>query len=135
MDDTLAPVGHHTVYLACPAAPAVVEGGWSARRDELVTGCLATMEARAPGFCVTVRGLATHTPDVMAAAGRWPGAHPMHLDIALDQLGPLRPTRALGDHRTPVGGLYISGAGTNPAGGIVGTPGRAAARALLRDRS
>ncbi|HEV2809570.1 MAG TPA: NAD(P)/FAD-dependent oxidoreductase [Acidimicrobiales bacterium] len=134
MDDTLAPVGHHTVYLACPAAPAVVEGGWPARGDEFVAGCLATMEERAPGFSATVRGLATHTPDIMQAVGRWPGAHPMHLDIALDQLGPLRPTRALGDHRTPVGGLYVSGAGTNPAGGIAGTPGRAAARALLRDR-
>jgi len=48
-------------------------------------------------------------------------------------LGPLRPTRALGSHRTPVEGLYISGAGTSPAGGIAGTPGRLAARAVLDD--
>jgi phytoene dehydrogenase-like protein len=59
----------------------------------------------------------------------------MHLDITLDQLGPLRPTRALGDHRTPVAGLYVSGAGTNPTGGIAGTPGRMAAMALLADVS
>jgi phytoene dehydrogenase-like protein len=134
LDDTLAPAGHHTVYLACPAAPAVVDGGWPARREQLVEQCLATMEERAPGFGATVQGVATHTPDVMEAVERWPGGHPMHLDIALDQLGPLRPTRALGDHRTPVEGLYISGAGTNPAGGIAGTPGRGAARALLRDQ-
>ena len=57
----------------------------------------------------------------------------MHLDIALDQLGPLRPTRRLGGHRTPVAGLYLSGAGTSPAGGIVGTPGKLAAKALLAD--
>jgi phytoene dehydrogenase-like protein len=63
----------------------------------------------------------------------WPGAHPMYLDIALDQLGPLRPTRGLSDHRTPVAGLYVSGAGTNPTGGIAGTPGRRAARAVLAD--
>ena len=57
----------------------------------------------------------------------------MHLDITLDQLGPFRPTRALGRWRAPISGLYVSGAGTNPSGGILGTPGRGAARALLRD--
>jgi phytoene dehydrogenase-like protein len=91
------------------------------------------MEARAPGFRSSVQGVAARTPAVMGAEG-WPGAHPMHLDIALDQLGPLRPTPRLAGHRTPVEGLYISGAGTGPSGGIAGTPGRLAARALLRDR-
>ena len=39
------------------------------------------------------------------------------------------------DHRTPVVGLYVSGAGTSPTGGVAGTPGRGAARALLADRA
>ena len=82
-----------------------------------------------------MQGVATWTPDDMERVERWPGGHPMHLDITLDQLGLFRPTRALGSHRTPVEGLFISGAGTNPSGGIAGTPGRQAARALLRDRS
>jgi len=133
LDDTLAPPGRHTVYLACPAAPAVLEGGWPLHTGRFVDACLATVEARAPGFHDSVVAVSAFTPDLMAAGGRWPGAHPMHLDIALDQLGPLRPTRALGDHRTPIEGLYISGAGTNPAGGIAGTPGRLAAQAVLDD--
>lgn len=57
----------------------------------------------------------------------------MHLDIALDQLGPICPTRALGSHRTPVKGLYVSGAGTSPTGGIAGMPGKRATEAVLRD--
>jgi phytoene dehydrogenase-like protein len=134
IDDSLAPPGHHTVYVACPAAPAVVEGGWQARTDDLVAAALATVEERAPGFGAGVRGVAAWTPDRMAHEGRWPGAHPMHLDIALDQLGPFRPTPELGRHRTPVAGLYVSGAGTNPSGGISGSPGRRAAKALLADR-
>jgi len=69
----------------------------------------------------------------MADELRWPGAHPMVLDVTLDQLGPLRPTAVLASHRTPIDGLYISGAGTAPTGGIAGTPGRAAAQALLND--
>ena len=133
IDDRLAPPGHHTVYLACPAAPSVVDGGWPARRDEFVARCLDVVEARAPGFGASVRGVAAWTPDQMERVERWPGGHPMYLDIALDQLGPFRPTRRLGGWRTPVDGLYISGAGTNPSGGIAGTPGRQAARALLAD--
>lgn len=133
LDDTLAPPGKHTVYLACPAAPAEVEGGWAARRHEFVDSCLAVVESRAPGFKPTVEGIFAWTPDLMQERERWPGAHPMHLDITLDQLGPFRPTRRLGRHRTPIDGLYLSGAGTNPSGGILGTPGRMAARALLHD--
>lgn len=134
LDDSLAPSGHHTVYLACPAAPARVRDGWPARRDEYVGRCLDAVEARAPGFRDSVLGVTAHTPDRMEELEGWRGAHPMHLDISLDQLGPFRPTRRLGGHRTPVDGLYVSGAGTNPSGGIAGTPGRMAARALLRDR-
>ncbi|MHB8719316.1 MAG: phytoene desaturase family protein [Candidatus Dormibacteria bacterium] len=134
LDDTLAPPGHHTVYLACPAAPSRVRGGWDARREEFVEGALATVESRAPGFRRSVVGWKTWTPDEMEREELWPGGHPMHIDIALDQLGPMRPTRALASHRTPVAGLYISGAGTSPAGGIAGTPGRLAAHAVMRDQ-
>jgi len=98
-----------------------------------VEACIDVVAARAPGFRDSIEGTYAWTPDLMQHGGRWPGAHPMHLDITIDQLGPLRPTRALSDHRTPVAGLYISGAGTNPSGGIAGTPGRMAAMALLAD--
>jgi phytoene dehydrogenase-like protein len=133
IDPTLAPAGGQTVYLACPAAPGVIRGGWDEWREPFAERCLEIVERRAPGFRASIQGYSVFTPADMERAGRWPIGHPMVLDLALDQLGPLRPTRRLGDHRTPVRGLYISGAGTNPAGGIAGTPGRMAARALLRD--
>ena len=133
IDDTLAPSRHHTVYLACPTAPSRIDGGWPARREDFVERCLETVEDRAPGFRASIVGVATHTPDDMERDGRWPGGHPMYLDLSLDQLGVFRPTRRLGNHRTPVQGLYLSGAGTAPTGGIAGTPGRAAAQALLSD--
>jgi len=133
MDSGLAPSGHHTVYLACPAAPASVEGGWAKCESRFVESCLDVVESRAPGFRDSVVGVSAWTPEAMQRVEGWPGAHPMHLDIALDQLGPLRPTRGLSGHRTPVAGLYVSGAGTNPTGGIAGTPGRRAARAVLAD--
>jgi len=135
LDETLAPPGHHTVYLACPAAPAKVQGGWPAATKRFVDDAITTVESRAPGFTSSIIGVAPFTPDLMESEEGWPGAHPMHLDIALDQLGPFRPTRGLADHRTPIAGLYLSGAGTSPAGGIAGTPGKLAARAVISDGS
>ena len=134
IDDTLAPQGHHTVYLACPSAPGQIVGGWEAHKEEFVERCLAVVESRAPGFRASMQGVRAFTPQEMEQAGRWPLGHPMYLDLALDQLGPLRPTRRLAHHRTPLKGLYISGAGTSPVGGIAGTPGRQAARAFLADQ-
>ena len=131
LDGTLAPPGHHTVYLACPSAPFDLEGGWAAQREGFAERMIDTVEKRAPGFRSTIQGMAIRTPDQMAAELRWPGVHPMHLDITLDQLGWMRPTRELGSHATPVRGLFITGAGTSPMAGIAGSPGRAAAKALL----
>lgn len=133
IDDTLAPQGHHTVYLACPSAPGRIRGGWEQQRETFVERCLEVVEARAPGFRSSIQGVKAYTPLDMERDGCWPLGHPMYLDLALDQLGPLRPTRRLGHHKTPIKGLYISGAGTNPAGGIAGTPGRMAAQTLLAD--
>jgi phytoene dehydrogenase-like protein len=133
IDDGLAPPGRHTVYLAAPAVPFDVRGGWERAAPAVVESLLDQVAARAPGFRDTIGGIAVRTPELMARELRWPGAHPMHLDVTLDQLGMLRPTRALASHRTPARGVYVSGAGTAPTGGIAGGPGRAAARAVLRD--
>ena len=71
----------------------------------------------------------------MAQELRWPGAHPMQLDISLDQLVFLRPTRRLAGHNVPsVAGLYTCGASTAPVGGIAGSSGKVAALALLKEQ-
>ncbi|MFR9775892.1 phytoene desaturase family protein [Micromonospora sp. MS34] len=132
LDGSLAPPGHHTVYLACPCSPYRLRGGWDAAKEEFADRMMATVEARVPGFAATVVDRVIRTPEEMARQLRWPGAHPMHLDISLDQLAVWRPTPALAGHITPVRGLVVSGAGTAPVGGIAGTPGRAAALALIR---
>lgn len=68
----------------------------------------------------------------MAQELRWPGAHPMRLDISLDQLAFMRPTRLLSGHTVPgVAGLFTCGASTAPVGGIAGSSGKTAALQLL----
>lgn len=134
LDDTLAPPSRHTVYLACPTAPYDVRGGWAAAAAGFAERMIDTVEQRVPGFRSTILGMRVRTPADMAAELRWPGAHPMHVDISLDQLAWMRPTRALAGHDTPVAGLFVTGAGTSPVGGVAGAPGRNAAKALLATR-
>jgi phytoene dehydrogenase-like protein len=84
-DETLAPPGHHTVYLACPSAPARMKGGWEQWSEVFVERCLETVEARAPGFRSSIQGVRAFTPLDMERVGRWPLGHPMYLDVTLDQ--------------------------------------------------
>jgi beta-carotene ketolase (CrtO type) len=56
-----------------------------------------------------------------------------HVDMSIDQLLDLRPTPSLSRYRTPLAGLYLTGAGTHPGGGIHGNPGRNCARRILAD--
>ena len=58
------------------------------------------------------------------------------LGTALDpverhQLLWFRPSPSLSGYRTPIGGLFLTGAGTHPGGGVTGLPGRNAAAVVL----
>jgi hypothetical protein len=45
----------------------------------------------------------------------------------------MRPTPQLSGYATPVGGLYLCGAGTHPGGGVMGASGHNAAQRVLAD--
>ena len=51
--------------------------------------------------------------------------------MTLDQLLSLRPSPSLSGYRAPIGGLFLTGAGTHPGGGVTGIPGRNAAAVVL----
>ncbi|HET9036001.1 MAG TPA: amine oxidase, partial [Myxococcaceae bacterium] len=57
----------------------------------------------------------------------------MHLEMSVDQMFGFRPTPSLSRYRTPVSGLYLTGASTHPGGGVFGASGLACARTVLRD--
>jgi len=56
-----------------------------------------------------------------------------HVDEAFHQMFGMRPTPRMGQYRTPIDGLYLSGSGVHPGGGITGLPGRNTAQAVLAD--
>jgi phytoene dehydrogenase-like protein len=54
-------------------------------------------------------------------------------ELSLEQLFFLRPVAGWARYRTPVHNLYMCGSATHPGGGIMGAPGRLAAREILKD--
>lgn len=135
IDPSVAPPGKHTAYVACASYPAAFADGstWEQRGEVEAHRLLDAVEARAPGFKDSITGLAWRHARDWEREINLPGGHPMHLDITPDQVGPLRPLPELRNHRGPVPGLYLTGAGTAPTGGVSAVPGREAARALLHD--
>jgi hypothetical protein len=52
--------------------------------------------------------------------------------MSLDQLLSFRPSPSLSGYRVPpIEGLFLTGAGTHPGGGVTGRPGRNAAAVVL----
>jgi phytoene dehydrogenase-like protein len=70
-------------------------------------------------------------PDLEARYGVTEG-NLYHGEMTLDQILFMRPVPECSRYRTPIEGLYLCGAGTHPGGGILGGPGRNAARVILR---
>jgi len=62
-----------------------------------------------------------------------PWGNVYHVDPLPSRFGPLKPAVGLGGYKTPVEGLYLSGASTHPTGGVCALPGKLAAQALIRD--
>ena len=52
----------------------------------------------------------------------------------LEQMAFMRPSPLLAQYATPVGGLYLCGAGTHPGGGVMAACGHNAAQRVLKDR-
>ena len=82
----------------------------------------------------TVIGRVVETPADLARRLRVSNGCYFHVDYAALRSGPLRPMLGVGGYRTPVTGLYLSGAGTHPGGGVSVLPGRLATQQFLRDQ-
>ncbi|MFT3865176.1 MAG: NAD(P)/FAD-dependent oxidoreductase [Solirubrobacterales bacterium] len=86
---------------------------------------------RALGTEMAVRERVVTGPEQWVARHGNAGANPNHVEMSIDQLLALRPSPSLSGYRTPLDGLYLTGAGTHPGGGVTGMPGRNAAAVVL----
>lgn len=115
--------------------PYRLAGGldWGARRDELTSVVLRTLEKYAPGIGGLVQDRQLLTPVDLEREFGLTGGHIFHGEPSLDQLLTMRPILGWAQYATPVRNLYLCGAGTHGTLGITGGPGRNAAREIVRD--
>ncbi len=135
-DDTLAPPGRHNVTVWGQWHPYELSNGedWDAIREREGTKLVDAVDAAAPGFADSVEQMHVQTPlDLERELGLRRG-NVMHVEMGLDQMFAWRPLPELSGYRTPLGGLYLTGASTHPGGGVFGASGRSAARVVLADR-
>ena len=89
----------------------------------------------APRLANLVVGQLVETPTYLERTLGLVGGNVMHLQMSIDQMLLFRPGLGLASYRTPLPGLYLTGASTHPGGGIMGAAGRNAAAAILHDLS
>jgi phytoene dehydrogenase-like protein len=134
-DPDLAPPGRHVVYLWSQYHPYQLASGetWDTIREREADRICEQLYRFAPNMRGKILHRHIQSPlDLERRFGLLRG-NVMHLEMSLDQMFSFRPTPSLSRYRTPVGGLYLTGASTHPGGGVFGASGYSAARVMLRD--
>ena len=133
LDAGLAPAGGHVMSVYAHYAPRTLRGtDWSSIRQTLLTRVIKTLEDHAPGLSSTIVTASIITPADMHSDYGFSGGHIFHGELSADQLYAMRPLLGMGRYETPVGGVFLCGAGTHPGGFMSGINGRLAAQHLLR---
>ncbi len=134
LDDTLAPKGHHMMSLFVQYGPyKLKEGTWDQIRESVGDNIVDTLAEYCPNIKNAVIGREVLSPyDLEKIFGLTEG-NIFHGEMTPDQLFVMRPAMRWAQYRTPVRGLYLCGSGAHPGGGVMGAPGKNAAREILKD--
>lgn len=142
-DPSLAPEGKHTLWIEyfVPYQVAGAEGtglkgtGWTEElKNKVADRVLDKLADYAPNVKSSI--LARHIespPELEQRIGVSKGNY-YHLDMTFDQMMFFRPLPELANYKTPIDGLFLTGAGTHPGGSISGMPGRNCARVILQSQ-
>jgi phytoene dehydrogenase-like protein len=117
-DSNLAPAGKHVLSAVIQYAPFDLAAGWGREKQAFQEAVLDVLERAAPGIRKLIVAAELLTP--------------LDIELALDQYMMLRPVAGAAQYAMPVAGLYLCGAGCHPGGGVMGSAGRMAARAIVR---
>jgi phytoene dehydrogenase-like protein len=136
IDPVVAPPGKHTVFLWAQYFPYELAGGaqWDDIREQVADTILEVLYRYAPNMRGAIVDRVIQTPlDLERCLGLLRG-NVMHVEMSLDQMFVFRPLPELASYRTPVRGLYLTGASMHPGGGVFGASGYNTARVVLGDR-
>lgn len=133
VDPTQAPDGQDTLWLWSGVIPVTPHEPWEKMRDEIGNRVLKDSAQYYTGLDgLEIGRTVLGGPDIEQRFNA-PAGNVYHVDPMMSRFGPMRPAQGLGSYRMPIEGLYLSGAGTHPTGGVCALPGKLAAQTLLRD--
>jgi beta-carotene ketolase (CrtO type) len=143
LDPSLAPDGKHTLWIEF-FAPYQVEGaegtglhgtGWTDElKNKVADRVLDKLAEYAPNLKSAIIARQVESPaELGERLGALKGNY-YHVDMTLEQMVFLRPLPELANYKTPIEGLFLTGAGTHPGGSISGMPGRNCARVFLQSQ-
>jgi phytoene desaturase len=135
IDPDVAPPGKHTVFLWAQYFPYELSGGrqWDDIREATADSVLEVLYRYAPNMRGKIIDRFIQTPlDLERRIGLLRG-NVMHLEMSFDQMFFFRPLPDMAGYRTPVRGLYLTGASTHPGGGVFGASGMNTARVVQAD--
>jgi phytoene dehydrogenase-like protein len=134
LDPGAAPAGRHLMSITAKFGPYELrEGDWHTRKEAFADTVVNTLAEYAPDLpnLIAQRHVLS-MPDLESIYGL-PEGNPSHGEMLLNQFFHMRPIPGHARYRTPVGALYLCGAGCHPGGGVTGIPGHNAAREILKD--
>lgn len=136
-DPSLAPLDRHVLYswaqFVPDNSPMIWEEGYSEFREDAEAKIKRRLFERWPDLERMIVDTFTETPGDLEQRLWIQRGNTQHIDPTLDQLYYYRPTPELSQYKSPIKGLYLTGAATHPGGGISGMPGHNTAKVILRD--
>ncbi|MCL6436117.1 MAG: NAD(P)/FAD-dependent oxidoreductase [Leptolyngbyaceae cyanobacterium HOT.MB2.61] len=144
LDPSMAPAGNHTLWIEffAPYQIAGLEGtglygtGWTDElKNQVADRVIDKLAEYAPNVKTATIARRVESPaELGERLGAYKGNY-YHIDMTLEQMVFFRPLPELASYKTPIKGLFLTGAGTHPGGSISGMPGRNCARVFLQSQS
>ena len=136
VDPDMSPPGKHILSCFVMYTPyKLAQGDWDSERDNLGDAVQDTLEEFFPGFSGLVEHREVVTPlDIERVVGLSEG-NIFAGELFVPQMYLNRPAPGWNQYRTPIAGYYQCGSGTHPGGGVMGGPGKLAARQILKDHA
>ena len=133
-DSTVAPAGKHVMSCFVQYAPYhLANGTWDEQREAFGDTVIDTLAEYAPNLRDIVLHRQVVTPLDLEREWSLTQGNNFQGELTPDQQVFMRPLPGWAQYRTPIKGLYLCGAATHPGGGIMGAPGRNAARTILAE--
>ena len=135
VDPTMAPPGKHMMSVFVQYCPPKVNGqDWTdEQRDRFGQTVIDQIAEYSPDFKDLILHAEIRTPRELENEVGLTEGNIFQGELTMDQLLFNRPFPGYAQYRGPVKGMYMSGSGTHPGGGVMGAPGANSAREILRD--